>query len=145
MGKWGIERIHFLIPVLVGILILSVATVPSAFAEGRQGLLAYDGKKIAIYELSIYESGFKEVWSDDDWGEGWTQFLQFYRCEEREDYILGSDTETYFWWNCSGYPEDPGFADPHLLAYNPTTGAVQISKIKDGGARPVVPVPSMET
>jgi len=31
LGKWGIGRIHYIIPVIVGILILSVATIPSAF------------------------------------------------------------------------------------------------------------------
>jgi len=100
--------------------------MPSAFAEGKQGLLAYDGKKIAIYELFEYEDGFKEVWHDDDWVQGYTQFLQFYDCERPMNSKDGGG-HTH---NCS--EEHPERVTTRLLAYNPN-GYVTIYKIKDGG------------
>jgi len=118
LGKWGIERIHFLIPVLVGILILSVATVPSAFAGGGlQYLLGYEEGKITIFKLKSYEDGFEKVWSDDKWDKDWTHFLQFYMCKK-------SSFQRY---DCNDA------ATPYLFSYKSGDGTVQISKIKDGG------------
>jgi len=90
LGKWGIGRIHFLIiiPVLVGILILSVATMPSAVALesiDSQHLLAYNGNDgtIKVLFLKGYDDdeGFHKTW-EGKWATGWTHFAQFYKCTD---------------------------------------------------------------
>jgi len=89
LGKCGIGSIHFLIPLLVGILIFSISTIPEVWGAWGSYLFSYDADTGKV-ELSTYDVKDGKLSIENKWSttleKDWDDFSHFWGCGKIERY-----------------------------------------------------------